>query len=304
MQNRMHWFLFALIFLGSGAFAQAQAPTDSLSPGQSLGAFLGIDALPNLRDIGGYVTKDGLTVVKGKTYRTNAFYPMTAQDLQKLEALKLKNDYDLRTTQEINAAPDSTPVGVVFTQLNVLVDDPGMAIPPKKIAELFSDPKAASEYLGGAEGVNNTFTKLYRNLVILPSAQKNYRILFLNLANTSTAPNAFHCTNGKDRTGWAAAALLTLLGVPKDKVYEDYLLSNEYLLPFHEKDINEFVAKGGDKAIPVSVFGVKRQYLDAAFAEMQIRYGTIERYFAEGLHINAQQQQKIRAAYLTHHSKL
>ena len=300
MRYVIHRFLLTLIFLGLGSSVQAQSPAESLSPGQSVGMFLGIDALPNLRDIGGYVTKDGLTVVKGKTYRTNAFYPMTAQDLNKLEILKLKNDYDLRTVQEINAAPDSTPVGVAFTQLNVLADDPGMAIPPKKIAELFNDPKAASEYLGGAQGVNTTFIKLYRNLVSLPSAQKSYRTLFLDLANTSTSPNVFHCTNGKDRTGWAAASLLTLLGVPMDKVYEDYLLSNDYLLPFHEKDINEFIAKGGDKAIPVAVFGVKREYLDAAFAEMQIRYGTIERYFSEGLHISTQQQQKIRAAYLAH----
>lgn len=300
MRYVIHRFLLTLIFLGLGSPVQAQSPAESLSPGQSVGMFLGIDALPNLRDIGGYVTKDGLTVVKGKTYRTNAFYPMTAQDLNKLEILKLKNDYDLRTVQEINAAPDSTPVGVAFTQLNVLADDPGMAIPPKKIAELFNDPKAASEYLGGAQGINTTFIRLYRNLVSLPSAQKSYRTLFLDLANTSTSPNVFHCTNGKDRTGWAAASLLTLLGVPMDKVYEDYLLSNDYLLPFHEKDITAFIAKGGDKAIPVAVFGVKREYLDAAFAEMQIRYGTIERYFSEGLHINAQQQQKIRAAYLAH----
>lgn len=291
-------FLLSLVFLGLGLSVQAQAPAESLLPGQSLGAFLGIASLPNLRDVGGYPTKDGAIVAKGKTYRTNAFYPMTTQDLQKLDVLRLKNDYDLRTTQEIQIEPDRVPVGVVFTQLNVLADDPGVAMPPKKIAELFNDPKAASKYLGGAQGVDATFKQLYRHLVSLPSAKKSYETLFLNLANSSTSPNAFHCTNGKDRTGWAAAALLTLLGVEREKVYEDYLLSNDYLLPFHQKEINEFVAKGGDKAIPLGVFGVKRGYLDAAFAEMQSRYGSIERYFEEGLHINAKQQQKLRELYL------
>jgi hypothetical protein len=97
----------------------------------------------------------------------------------------------------------------------------------------------------------------------------------------------FHCTTGKDRTGWAAAALLTLLGVPKETVMADYMRTNDYTLPQFKHAIDDFVAAGGDRAIAVAVFGVKPEYLDASFDEMQKQYGTIEGYFSEALGIDA-----------------
>jgi len=47
---------------------------------------------------------------------------------------------------------------------------------------------------------------------------------------------------GKDRTGWAVAALLTLLDVPNETVMEDYLRSNDYILPLCKQVIDAFVA--------------------------------------------------------------
>ena len=296
--------LFSLIALFLGTFALAQAPSDGLQPGQSLGAYLGIRSQPNLRDVGGYKTEEGLVVKKGVTYRSNAFNPMTSDALVKIEPLKLRDDYDLRTTAEIAVEPDIVPSGVRYIHLDVLADEAGLAMPPNQIAKIFQDPKVANEKLGGVAGVDAMFMKIYQGLIVLPSANKSYRSLFLFLSTSTTSPNVFHCTNGKDRTGWAAASLLTLLGVPKDKVYEDYLKSNDYLLPFHQKAIDEFVAKGGDAAIPVAIFGVKRSYLDAAFNEMYHRYGTIERYFSEGLNINTTQQKKLREIYLTRNVSL
>ena len=181
----------------------------------------------------------------------------------------------------------------------MLADDAGIAITPAQQDKLFQDPQMASEKFGGAQGVDRLFIQMYRNFVSLPSAKKAYRSLFLSLANPQKAPNVFHCTNGKDRTGWAAASLLTLLGVPKERVYEDYLLSNDYLLPFHQKQIDAFVAKGGDREILIGLFGVKPAYLDAAFDEMQKHYGSIEQYFSKGLGIDAATQKKMRAMYLS-----
>src|SRR5262245_55463092 len=54
----------------------------------------------------------------------------------------------------------------------------------------------------------------------------------------------------------------------------------------------------GDRAIPIAVFGVKREYLDAAFDEMKQRYGTIEKYFADGLGIDSESQAVLRAMFL------
>jgi hypothetical protein len=63
-----------------------------LPPGQSLGIFLGIPTVPNLRDVGGYETRTGTIVARGLAYRSDTFNPMTAEDIKKLESVGLKND--------------------------------------------------------------------------------------------------------------------------------------------------------------------------------------------------------------------
>jgi hypothetical protein len=77
-------------------------------------------------------------------------------------------------------------------------------------------------------------------------------------------------------------------------VFADYLRTNDYLLPYYQQAIDGFVAGGGNRAIPVAIFGVKRAYLEAAFDEMHKRYDSIENYFAEGLGIDAAGQQALR----------
>jgi protein-tyrosine phosphatase len=73
--------------------------------------------------------------------------------------------------------------------------------------------------------------KTYRQFITLPSAKASFRELFTELGEEKQLPSLFHCTTGKDRTAWASAALLTLLGVPENQVYADYLRSNDYILP-------------------------------------------------------------------------
>jgi protein-tyrosine phosphatase len=118
------------------------------------------------------------------------------------------------------------------------------------------------------------------------------------LAEPGSDPALFHCTTGKDRTGWAAASLLTLLGVSKEQVYADYLRSNIYILPAYKTISDDFISKGGNPAIPSALFGVKEAYLDASFGEMRRRYGSIEDYFAKGLALDAPGQQSLRKRLL------
>ena len=80
--------------------------------------------------------------------------------------------------------------------------------------------------------------------------------------------------------GWAAAAFLTLLGVPKETVKQDYLRSNDNILPMYDSLIKQFVANGGNPSIPQAVLGVKEEYLNAAFDEVNTKYGNIENYFS------------------------
>jgi len=274
------------VALGSTATAAAQ---NQPAPGASLG-------IPNLRDVGGYTTQDGSLVRRGVAYRPSQLSPVAPDDMEKLAALGLKNDFDLRAAGERNAKPDQLPAGVNNVWLNVLAD--AKDTNPAEVEEMLHDPKAANAALGNGKGAAK-FMDAYRQFVTLPSANAAFRQLFIELREKNQLPSLFHCTTGKDRSAWAAAALLTLLGVPEEQVHEDYLRSNEYILPAYKQSIDGFVAEGGDPSIPQDLLGVKTEYLQSSFVEVKTKYGSVEGYFEKGLGIDKAGQQQLRDRFLT-----
>jgi protein-tyrosine phosphatase len=254
-----------------------------------------IPSVPNLRDLGGHQTRSGAAVRSGLVYRADQLNPVTPDDLVTLSSLGLELVVDLRTPEETRARPDQVPPGVTVRSFDVLADAQmsGLA----DLESLLRDPERANAALGGGR-VDQTFEDVYRGFVSLPSARRAYRELFLCLGRREDLPLLFHCATGKDRTGWAAAAFLTLLGVAAETVVEDYLRSNEVILSRYAPMIDAFAARGGQRDILTAVFGVRRRHLDAAFGEMARQFGTIERYFAEGLGLDEAVQGSLRELYL------
>lgn len=267
----------------------------NISRSNAPGISLGIASVPNLRDIGGYTTKDGYIVRRHVAYRSSQLDHITPVDMKSLQALGLKYDFDLRTALEHQASPDVSLPSVKEVWLDVLADE--KEVDAAALGKLLENPVEASTIFGGGKS-SEMFMGLYREFVTLPSAQVSYHQLFVELSNKKQLPALYHCGSGKDRTGWATAALLTLLGVSEDQVYADYLRSNDYLLPAYQSYIDHFVAEGGDRAIILDILGVKTEYLRAAFDEMKIRYGTIENYFEQGLGIDRAGQQRLLDRFL------
>ena len=258
-------------------------------------ATVGIASVPNLRDLGGHATLDGRLVRTGLLYRSDQLCGITPEDMARIASLGLRTVFDLRGEEEAAAQPDELPEGVERLLLDVLADVDRSG--PVLLGQLLEHPAEANALLGGGK-VDGLFDRAYRGFVSLPSARRAYGRLFGALADPARLPALFHCMTGKDRTGWAAAALLTLLGVPRDAVMEDYLLSNGLVLPRYRQTIEAFVAAGGERAIPEAVFGVKPEYLEASFDEVDEAYGTIDRYFSDGLGIDTEGQRALREACL------
>lgn len=298
-------FLFGLLCLGIlGCQENLKTTEESVSPDNQQktevqspkpGLSLGIASVPNLRGFGGYETTNGATVVGGLVYRSNQLSPISPEDMKKFAELGLKSDFDLRTEAERTPSPDQLPEGVNNIWLDVLKDAEGSA--PTNLMALMQNPMEGNKELGNGK-IEAVFIQSYRDFVSLPSAKTSYHELFTSLADENKTPALFHCTTGKDRTGWAAAAFLTLLGVPMETVIEDYLRSNDYILPLYKKVIDAYVSGGGEASIPQAIFGVKAEYLEASFDEMETNYGTIENYFSEGLGIDANTQKALRDMYL------
>ena len=259
------------------------------------GAAIPVPGVPNLRDLGGWPTVGGGRVRCGLVYR--AAEPFTLDDEGRAEfaALGVRTVFDLRSAAECERKLDTVPEGARRVLCDVMADSTHGA--PVHVAKLLEDPKAADEMLSDGNSVF-LFERGYRELVDLPSAHVNYRVFFEGLADAANRPALFHCTTGKDRTGWAAASLLMLLGVSDDDVMADYLLTNEELMPVMQAVLDKFEAAGGDPQLLLPVVGVEADYLDAALEEMQAEYGTIERYFTEALGIDAAAQQTLRDEFV------
>jgi protein-tyrosine phosphatase len=245
--------------------------------------------------VGGHPTRDGRRVRTGLLYRSADLSRIARRDAAALARLGIRTVYDLRSAGERLAQPDRLPPGSAYVVADVLGDAPGMT--PAEFATLFEDPAAARAALGGGRSAT-FFVDAYRGFVRLDSARAAFRHLYVDLAGGARTPALFHCTTGKDRTGWAAAALLVLLDVPDDAVMEDYLVSGPRLLPLVRPVVEAFAARGGDPELLWPLVGVRPEYLEAALDEVRRLFGSMEGYFAEGLGLDAPTREVLRGMLL------
>jgi protein-tyrosine phosphatase len=113
----------------------------------------------------------------------------------------------------------------------------------------------------------------------------------------------FHCQGGKDRTGLTSALVLLALGVNREGVFADFLLSNttdrsesrtEGLVAIIEAATPNPLSDG---AI-ASLKGVKREWLETLLNGIEDRHGSIERYLTEYVGIGDQGRARLQEMYL------
>ncbi|MBF6297480.1 tyrosine-protein phosphatase [Nocardia amamiensis] len=246
----------AVAFGPVNGVALAEPPA---APVISVDRSLPLQRVQNARDIGGYRTTDGRTVRTGLVFRTGQLSNATAEDLAALTDRRVRSVYDLRTVYERALGPDRVPAGATAQWSDVIGQAP---------------PEVLATTLTGGDG-------LYRAFITAPGANEAFASVLRSVLDTDGAL-LFHCTAGKDRTGWAAAVLLTLLGVDRATVTEDYLLSNRYRN-----------ARGDD---PLN--GVQQSWLDASFDQASQTYGSFDGYVREGLKLTEGDIAALRAELL------
>jgi protein-tyrosine phosphatase len=262
---------------------------------RAAGESIAIATVPNLRDLGGWPVRGGGQVRRRLLYRSTELDKLAGADLAAFAALGIRSVYDLRTEAERTARPDRLPEGTEHIVVDVLAGSVDAA--PAELFKVAGDPRAAEALLGGGKGLA-LFEKGYREIVTLPSAGVAYHRLFSDLAHAEHRPALFHCATGKDRTGWAAASLLLLFGVPDDLVMKEYLLTNTELLPAEKPLLDRFRALGGDPEVLRPVVEVAPEYLEAALDEMRRTFGAVEGYFAEGLGLDTEAQRALLDAFV------
>ncbi|MYQ70872.1 protein-tyrosine-phosphatase [Streptomyces sp. SID4934] len=241
----------------------------------------------NLRDLGGILLPgagEGRSVRPGALLRSADLAHHDPHTDPVLTERGVQVVFDLRTTGEREAAPDVLPPGARPFVGDVLGTRPGAA--PARLARYLEDPVLAEQELGGGRA-ERLFEDAYRRMVLSPGARSAYAALVQTAADDGTHPLLFHCTAGKDRTGWGAALLLLLLGAGQDAVRSEYLAVNDAVRARYEPHVRRFVERGGDPEIAAVLTEVRPAYLDVALDALTERWGDIERYAREALRVEA-----------------
>lgn len=249
----------------------------------SLPAAPWLPSAENFRDVAGtgHPTRDGHRMRTGELFRANQL-SLSDEDVRALAPLGLRAVHDLRRHDEVERHPDVVPPGATWRHHDVL----GVAAVD---AATFTDPGQTVAMM----------ERLYTDFVRNPRSRTAFGTLFRHLAHDEGA-HLFHCTSGKDRTGWAAALLLRLAGVDEELVLADYLLSNE-LTRTQRAGFEESIAEAlGDHRVVVlaPVLEVRPEYLERSTRLLEEDYGDLDGYLRAGLGLGAEDVVALRARLL------
>ncbi|MFD9410992.1 tyrosine-protein phosphatase [Streptomyces sp. NPDC059989] len=250
----------------------------------------------NLRDLGGTPLSGGRTVRPGLLLRSGQLDRLDLDADPAVAALGLRTVIDFRTDVERADHPDRVPDGARMLVGDVLADKmkAGRMPAAAQLKDLLSDPVVAEEHLGGGKA-QALFGDVYRSFVNSASAQAAYRMLLTEAADPDAGPLLFHCTAGKDRTGWGATIILSLLGADDETLMAEYLSVNPAVKQAFAPMIEGFTAAGGDPDIALALIGVFPAYLEAALEQVETRYGSMEKYVREGLGVSDETVEALRA---------
>ena len=222
----------------------------------------------NFRDVTGpgYRTADGRPLRAGVLFRSNEL-ALTDEDATTIAGLGVTAVYDLRDDHEVAAHPDVPVPGATWTHVEV------KGIPMDSVSTL-----------GTVAEADEVMHEVYRGFVLHAGGRASFAALLAHLAEAE-APQLFHCTAGKDRTGWAGALLLHIAGVADEVILRDYLLTNTVSSGTREKYlgmVDEYL--GADK-VPVyeRVLVADESYLRAAYDAVTATYESLDGYLADGL---------------------
>jgi protein-tyrosine phosphatase len=140
----------------------------------------------------------------------------------------------------------------------------------------------------------------YEAFVTLPSARRATAETLTRLAAAQPDQAVlFHCTAGKDRTGWMAALTYHILEVDPDEVMADYLASGPIVAAMLEPMREGIEARGIDLTALAPAMTVEPEYLDTSFEVMVREFGTLASYLTDGLGLPEDFQDRMAASLLT-----
>lgn len=247
----------------------------------------GIKTAHNLRDMGGIVAQDGRRVRRGMLYRSGHMAAIAGDDLPAIRALRIDSVVDLRANDERARHPTAWPEG---TETELWARDYSFS------SGSLHDILSRSDL--GSDDVHNAMVGIYERLH--DEQAESFAELFKRLA-AGRVPLLFNCSAGKDRTGVAAALILSVIGVDEAAIVEDYLVTNAWIdaLAAHLiKDPRYSNMLEHRRAQGLPLLHADSAYLDAAFGAIAREYGSVAAYVAQRLGVDQHDQATMREMLL------
>lgn len=236
---------------------------------------LDLTGVTNFRDLGGYATADGRRLRWRRLFRSSHLGALAEGDRTALAALGIATICDFRGLDERALRPS------VLDRVDVV----SLAIEPSVVPQI--QRLVASGQPVTAAAVLALMQATYRAYVRDHAAR--YAGLFRELLKGG--PLVFHCSAGKDRTGVGAALTLSALGVDRETIFADYLLTNQY---WREDGSNA-------RALPdeaMAVLGrVDERLLAAAFAAIEADHGSVDG-FLTSIGVGPAERERLAGLYL------
>ena len=221
---------------------------------------LPVEGAYNVRDLGGYTGAGGRTVKWRTVIRSGDLNSLTDADLAYMASIPIVSYIDFRDSNEIKSAADRRPA--------TLKHDFFIPIEAGSVVEL-KDVRSG----------NTGDLLVWGNRMFVRDFQPEFARFFSILSDPANTPLLFHCSAGKDRTGFAAAILLSALGVDRETIIEDYMLSAELLRDKYAADVAKYPELG-------PLMTVERRYIEGAFEVIDSEYGGAENYLTEYLGVD------------------
>lgn len=283
------------LFLSRKAFSFAMCYTFSKKEVGWMSKHLAVRHAENIRELGGYETKDGRKVAHRKLIRSANINHLDTKDKQYLSDYGIKKVVDFRSLEERTAQPDQEipEAANIFLPIFPLKETETASASPKKMMQRMQDGENALQQM----------VEVYKHFVTDQHVRGQYRKFFDLVLDNHEADESllFHCTAGKDRTGFAAILLLDCLGVDSETIVEDYMATNRYL----KKVVQEMYKKAELAGVPAEalhgiedMMSAKEIYLQTSYEQIKENYGTVEQFIHEGIGISTNEIKDLQKIYL------
>ncbi len=250
---------------------------NSLKSAMSSDSLLRLQGASNFRDVGGYRTAEGLRIKRGRVFRSDHLASLTAEDLAQLQRIGLTHSLDFRGVAECETTPYAIP-GVSRVAFNI---EPSVIAKMQALVAQGIEPSTedtvalmCGTYRDFVNNNASTFGRFLKHLLEEPT------------------PQVFHCTAGKDRTGFAAALLMSALGVDRATIEQDYLLTNQ----LYRRDPN--IEGKGPLHVMKVLWGVQPAFLHAALETVDQQHGGMTAYLHGAIGLSTQDVAALRALLL------